>query len=87
MINIIFNYIIGLPLESKSEYVVENNIHHLVIFQKCICFCLYYLQSRFMPELSFSNLCIYIYIYILLLPKWLFYCKLLEVLEQRLESI
>ena len=64
MINIIFNYIIGLPLESKSEYVAENNIHHLVIFQKCICFCLYYLQSRFMPELSFSNLCIYIYIYI-----------------------
>ena len=25
--------------ESKSEYIVENNIYHLVIFQKCICFC------------------------------------------------
>ena len=26
-------------LESKSEYIVENDAYHLVIFQKCICFC------------------------------------------------
>ena len=36
MINIIFNYIyldLKWTLESKSEYIVENNIYHLVIFQ------------------------------------------------------
>ena len=48
MINIISNYIFGLmfqssfvwkwTLESKSEYIVENNIYHFVVFQKCICF-------------------------------------------------
>ena len=26
-----------------------------LIFQKCICFCQYYLQSKSMPELIFSN--------------------------------
>ena len=50
MTNIIFNYIFGLAfqspfsnwkfwkwtLESKSEHIVENDIYHLVIFQKCI---------------------------------------------------
>ena len=46
MINIIFNYIFGLTyslwkwtLESKSKYIVENNIYHPIIFRKCICFC------------------------------------------------
>ena len=60
MINIIF--IFGLTfqspkwtLENKSEYIVENNVDHLVIFQKCICFYQYYLQSKFMPELIFSK--------------------------------
>ena len=33
MINIIFNYIFELTLESKSECIVENNIYHLVIFK------------------------------------------------------
>ena len=42
-------------LESKSEYIVENNIHHLFIFQKCICFNQYYLKSKFMPESIFSK--------------------------------
>ena len=60
MINIIF--IFGLTfqspkwtLENKSEYIVEHNVDHLVIFQKCICFYQYYLQSKFMPELIFSK--------------------------------
>ena len=42
-------------LESKSEYIVENNTYHLAIFQKCICFCWCYLQSKFMPELIFTS--------------------------------
>ena len=40
----------------KSEYIVENNIYHLANFQKCICFCYYYLESKFMPVLIFSKL-------------------------------
>ena len=53
MINIILNYIFGLDfqspfskwilwkwtLENKYEYIVENNIYYLAIFQECICFC------------------------------------------------
>ena len=34
-----YKFIGKWTLESKSEYIVENNIYHLVIFQKCICFC------------------------------------------------
>ena len=33
MIDIIFNYILEITLESKSECIAENNIYHLVIFK------------------------------------------------------
>ena len=35
-----------MDLESKSEYIVEKNIYHLVIFQKCFCLWWYYLQTK-----------------------------------------
>ena len=35
-----------MNLESKSEYIVEKNIYHLVIFQKCFCLWWYYLQTK-----------------------------------------
>ena len=41
-------------LESKSECIVENNIYHLVIFQKSVCLYLYYLQLRHLTSLSGS---------------------------------
>ena len=33
------------PISNKFECIVENNVYHRDIFQKCICFCWHYLQS------------------------------------------
>lgn len=53
-INSGINFHCKWTLEGKSEHIVEN-VYHLVIFQKCIYFCSYYLQTLVNSECCFSK--------------------------------